>query len=896
MAPPPPAAHPTAQPPPALASTPHSSTANLDSTRGTTGTTTTHPDHSYPLQPTLVPTLSPAPTASTFTPSSTLPDGWLDKHSILDLAQQLDVSKDLVPDILLDQAKQLVQHGLLADQVVTKAHALYKEQLAHANATISRLESSLAALSSSATSASSSSLSPTTDTHLAYALLESDNRQLRTQAAALAGMVAPLRVALDQERRLTRALVLEGGKKGGEGEGVGEATTEEDEISDADAESDGEAKARRKERERTRVQAEEIRVLRSEVGALRADKEQLQARVINADAETAHLKEELNQLRSRLLHGAPLIANDHEVDLSPSTALDRKPSAADVLGAAAADPSSASLAPSSRPRRVQLGDAEAELLLSAGKKLSHIRRIERVPLSLAIRQQAEEIVQSQFDSHSAADGVASGNGHGGTTVLYTSTSAALAGTASTSMAVTASTSAQPVWDFAAFRVREQDRRGGGGADDGFDALGLLAEASAESQSSLEENTHAHSRPSQSRKTVAGLTGSNGNGFALPPPPRTANGRDRWPADPVDDDCEVERQLARRSQQEEGAPTAARHVSSESKGRRSTRPPTISGATAYAADSDGDYPAPDGGGAGGTGKRRASASASAGSIPLVVPSRGSTRTRKRSRKAREEEDSYGDDGAGYGDELDAEGELDAAYRPSPPPASLAFPPNAPPPPLSAQHRRTSSSTGAGGGKPLGRQLSALDVLVQASSSAAEAAGASAMASTSTSTSGMAAGGSFSSSGRNKKIKHDPDYEDDADPDYTYPGGGYDADPSSSVYYYPSSANAPLAHKSGPVPKKARLPYTKWNLQEDEALLKAVIQCGCAWDSVAKLCPTRAYHQVRQRFLRGLRSGETIPPELKHLQPAVLKSVKDYEEKKRRKKEAKKQAQELVRGIE
>lgn len=63
-----------------------------------------------------------------------------------------------------------------------------------------------------------------------------------------------------------------------------------------------------------------------------------------------------------------------------------------------------------------------------------------------------------------------------------------------------------------------------------------------------------------------------------------------------------------------------------------------------------------------------------------------------------------------------------------------------------------------------------------------------------------------------------------------------------------------------------------------LLKAVIQCGCAWDNVAKLCPTRAYHQVRQRFLRGLKSGETLPPELMHLQPAVLKSVADYEAKK------------------
>ena len=59
---------------------------------------------------------------------------------------------------------------------------------------------------------------------------------------------------------------------------------------------------------------------------------------------------------------------------------------------------------------------------------------------------------------------------------------------------------------------------------------------------------------------------------------------------------------------------------------------------------------------------------------------------------------------------------------------------------------------------------------------------------------------------------------------------------------------------------------------------MIQVGCAWDSVAKLCPTRAYHQVRQRFLRGLRSGEQLPKQLLHLQEAVRKSVKEYEAKK------------------
>lgn len=59
-----------------------------------------------------------------------------------------------------------------------------------------------------------------------------------------------------------------------------------------------------------------------------------------------------------------------------------------------------------------------------------------------------------------------------------------------------------------------------------------------------------------------------------------------------------------------------------------------------------------------------------------------------------------------------------------------------------------------------------------------------------------------------------------------------------------------------------------------LVRAVIECGCAWDNVARLCPTRAYHQVRQRFLRGLKSGHALPPELMHLQPQLLQSVQDH----------------------
>lgn len=42
-----------------------------------------------------------------------------------------------------------------------------------------------------------------------------------------------------------------------------------------------------------------------------------------------------------------------------------------------------------------MGDAEAEHLLLAGKRLSHIRRINRIPLSAALLEQAHEIVHRE---------------------------------------------------------------------------------------------------------------------------------------------------------------------------------------------------------------------------------------------------------------------------------------------------------------------------------------------------------------------------------------------------------------------------------------------------------------------------------------------------------------------
>lgn len=92
------------------------------------------------------------------------------------------------------------------------------------------------------------------------------------------------------------------------------------------------------------------------------------------------MDQEVRQFRALVLHGSPLVATDTQVAL-PSTS---------QLHWMSMDP-----ATSTQPHKDRLplmGDAEAEHLLIAGKKLSHVRRINRIPLSSAIVSQAEAIV------------------------------------------------------------------------------------------------------------------------------------------------------------------------------------------------------------------------------------------------------------------------------------------------------------------------------------------------------------------------------------------------------------------------------------------------------------------------------------------------------------------------
>ena len=53
------------------------------------------------------------------------------------------------------------------------------------------------------------------------------------------------------------------------------------------------------------------------------------------------------------------------------------------------------------------------------------------------------------------------------------------------------------------------------------------------------------------------------------------------------------------------------------------------------------------------------------------------------------------------------------------------------------------------------------------------------------------------------------------------------------------------------KRPRSPYLRWESAEDEALVNAILQNGQRWELVAQAVPSRTYHQCRQRWLRGLK---------------------------------------------
>lgn len=55
------------------------------------------------------------------------------------------------------------------------------------------------------------------------------------------------------------------------------------------------------------------------------------------------------------------------------------------------------------------------------------------------------------------------------------------------------------------------------------------------------------------------------------------------------------------------------------------------------------------------------------------------------------------------------------------------------------------------------------------------------------------------------------------------------------------------KGGNTSPDKRLPYVRWSDEEDQKLRKAINEYGQRWESVARVVGTRSYHQCRQRYL-------------------------------------------------
>jgi hypothetical protein len=74
------------------------------------------------------------------------------------------------------------------------------------------------------------------------------------------------------------------------------------------------------------------------------------------------------------------------------------------------------------------------------------------------------------------------------------------------------------------------------------------------------------------------------------------------------------------------------------------------------------------------------------------------------------------------------------------------------------------------------------------------------------------------------------------------------------------------------KKSRSPYIKWTLEEDEQLVKGVAEHGTKWEAVARMIPSRSYHQCRQRWLRGLKcKRHTHLDTLLNASPAIFDNL-------------------------
>lgn len=65
------------------------------------------------------------------------------------------------------------------------------------------------------------------------------------------------------------------------------------------------------------------------------------------------------------------------------------------------------------------------------------------------------------------------------------------------------------------------------------------------------------------------------------------------------------------------------------------------------------------------------------------------------------------------------------------------------------------------------------------------------------------------------------------------------------------------------------------QQDELLVKSILTHSMRWESVASAIPSRAIHQCRQRWQKGLKNGTNLAPELARYLPQIQELNKKRE---------------------
>lgn len=83
---------------------------------------------------------------------------------------------------------------------------------------------------------------------------------------------------------------------------------------------------------------------------------------------------------------------------------------------------------------------------------------------------------------------------------------------------------------------------------------------------------------------------------------------------------------------------------------------------------------------------------------------------------------------------------------------------------------------------------------------------------------------------------------------------------------------MEEKKAPIIRRAKM--RRWNLNEDEILVKAVQAVGQNWQAVAQLVPGRSVRQCRERYLMSLKPSVNVTPFTKDEDTLVMELYREF----------------------